>query len=86
MFLHTAFRVASKWDNRKGVFANQLKTIVGRIMHGENRTAAGEPVDAIFGYLSVNDRIVRSPEVIGTTIKLAQLITQKAIAAYRKGK
>lgn len=55
-------------------------------MHGVNRTASGEDIDAIFGYLSVNNRIVRSPEVIGTTNKLSQLITQRAIAAYRKGK
>jgi len=54
-------------------------------MHGVNQTESGEDVDAIFGYLSVSDRIVRSPEVIGTTSKLMQLITQRAIAAYRKG-
>lgn len=70
----------------KGVFGNQLKSVVGRVMHGVNQTEYGENIDAIFGYLSVNNRIVRSPEVIGTTNKLSQLITQHAIAAYRKGK
>lgn len=69
----------------KAVFGNQLKTICGRVMVGENRTMSGDPVDAIFGYLSVSDRIVRSPEVMGTTNKLMQVITKRAIEAYRKG-
>lgn len=54
-------------------------------MSGENRTESGENIDAIFGYLSVSDRIVRSPEIMGTTNKLMQVITKKAIEAYRKG-
>lgn len=70
----------------KAVFGNQLKTICGRVMTGRNETEHGEPIDAIFGYLSVSDRIVRSPEIMGTTNKLMELITEKAIAAYRKGK
>lgn len=79
----TSKRPASQGD--KFVFANQLKTIVGRVMHGVNRTESGEDIDAIFGYLSASDRIVRSPEIIGTTNKVAHLITQDAIKAYRKG-
>lgn len=68
------------------MFGNQLKTIIGRVMTGENRTVGGEDIDAIFGYVSISNRIVRSPEIIGTSNKLMQLITQKAIAAYRKEK
>ena len=68
------------------MFGNQLKTIIGRVMTGENRTVDGEDIDAIFGYVSISNRIVRSPEIIGTSNKLMQLITQKAIAAYRKEK
>lgn len=79
----TSGRRASVGD--KFVFGNQLKTICGRVMVGINETAAGEPLDAIFGYLSLSDRIVRSPEIMGTTNKLMQLITKQAIAAYRKG-
>lgn len=69
----------------KGVFGNQLKTICGRVMSGMNQTESGEPIDAIFGYLSVSDRIVRSPEIMGTTNKLMELVTKRAIEAYRKG-
>jgi len=69
----------------KGVFGNQLKTVCGRVMSGVNETLSGEPIDAIFGYLSVSDRIVRSPEIMGTTNKLMELITKRAIEAYRKG-
>lgn len=79
----TSGRLASVGD--KFVFGNQLKTICGRVMVGQNETAGGEPLDAIFGYLSLSDRIVRSPEIMGTTNKLMHLITKRAIAAYRKG-
>lgn len=51
----------------KGVFANQMKTIFSRIMTGRNETLNGQPIDAIFGYRSFNDRIVTSPDLMGTT-------------------
>jgi hypothetical protein len=70
----------------KIVMAAQLKSVVGRVMVGENRTVeSNEPIDAIFGYLSISDRIVRSPEIMGTTNKLMDLITKRAIEAYRQG-
>lgn len=69
----------------KGVFGLQLKTIFGRIMSGVNETESGTLVDAIFGYLSISNRIVRSPELMGTTNTLLRLITKRAVAAYRSG-
>lgn len=68
----------------KGVFANQLKTIFGRVMRGVNRTESGRDLDALFGYQSVNNRIVLSPELMGTTNVLLKLITKRVVDAYRK--
>lgn len=67
----------------KAVFASQMKTVIGRVMTGKNQTESGEPIDAIFGYVSMADRIVISPILIGTTNTLLKLIGKKAVAAYR---
>jgi hypothetical protein len=69
----------------KGVFANQMKTVIGRVMEGENKTESGAPIDAIFSYKSISDRIVLSPEIIGTTTTLLDVIANLAVSAY-KGK
>ena len=69
----------------KGVFANQMKTVIGRVMEGENKTESGMPIDAIFSYKSISDRIVLSPEIIGTTTTLLDVIAKLAVSAY-KGK
>jgi hypothetical protein len=50
----------------KAVFGNQLKTIHGGELVGENTTEDGRDIDAFFGYRSVNDRIVNSPIMQGT--------------------
>ncbi len=66
----------------KGVFGNQMKTIFGRIMSGTNETASGVPIDAIFGYLSISNRIVRSPELMGTTNTLLKVVSKRVAAVY----
>lgn len=66
----------------KGVFGNQMKTIVGRIMTGRNQTESGVDIDAIFGYLSISNRIVRSPEKIGTTNTLLKVISKRVADVY----
>lgn len=71
-------------DGDKGVFGNQLKTVIRRIMAGTNRTESGIDIDALFGYQSVSARIVVSPEGVGTTIVLVELANKRACAAYRK--
>lgn len=45
----------------KLVFGNQGKSTVGEVLSGNTRTAAGEPIDAIFGAKSFIDRIITSP-------------------------
>lgn len=69
----------------KAVFANQMKTVIGRVMTGVNETESGIPLDAIFSYQSISNRIVRSPELIGTVNSLLKLISKRVVDAY-KGK
>jgi hypothetical protein len=69
----------------KGVFANQMKTVFGEVLAGPIVTESGEEVDAVFGQKSIADRIVLSPELIGTTTVLLDKIGKKALEAYRKG-
>uniref|UniRef100_A0AB39CDE8 DNA-directed RNA polymerase n=1 Tax=Pseudomonas phage RVTF4 TaxID=3236931 RepID=A0AB39CDE8_9VIRU len=68
----------------KGVVANQMKTVFSRVMKGTNQTKSGLDIDLIFGNTSVEERMVLSPKLIGTTtILLAQL--SKHIAAVYRG-
>lgn len=67
----------------KGVFANQLKTVFGKVMEREMKTESGTVIDCVFGYKSVYDRIVNSPVIIGTTTTLLDVIAQRAVAAYK---
>lgn len=66
----------------KGVFGNQLKTVFGRVFSDNVRTESGVPIDSIFGALSVDNRIVMSPYIIGTTATLLNVIAKKAIELY----
>jgi hypothetical protein len=66
----------------KGVFANQLKTVFGRVFESME-TESGEPIDAVFGAKSVDDRIVNSPYIMGTTNTLLEIIANKAVDLYR---
>ena len=59
----------------KGVFCNQLKTVIGRKFNNNVRTESGVEIDAIFGAKSVADRIVTSPDLIGTTTTLLLVAT-----------
>lgn len=67
----------------KGVFCNQLKTVIGRKFNNNVRTESGVEIDAIFGAKSVADRIVTSPDLIGTTTTLLLVATKRVIRAYQ---
>jgi hypothetical protein len=67
----------------KGVFGNQMKTVHGRVFGDNVRTASGQKIDAIFGQKSIADRIVLSPELIGTTTTLLNVLAKRAVAAYK---
>ena len=66
----------------KLVFANQMKSTVGEILFGNNRTLEGEPIDAIFGAKSCIDRIVTSPFVIGSLNTLLRYLGEIAYEMY----
>ena len=68
----------------KIVFGNQLKSVLSRVMSGVNETKSGKPIDAIFGYQSISNRIVQSAELIGTTNTLLKLISKEVVDIYRK--
>ena len=70
-------------EGDKLVFSNQLKSVTGEIMSDVNETESGIPLDAIFGYQSVANRITLSGELIGTTNSLLLEIGRRAVAAYR---
>lgn len=70
----------------KFVFGNQLKTIVGRVMTGVNKTESGVPLGALFGAVSVDARIVQSPIIMGTTITLLKVISKRVAEVYRTAK
>ncbi len=66
----------------KGVFCNQLKTVLGRTYSARHESESGLPIHAMFGYSSIYDRIVASPELMGTTYALLKLATKQALEAY----
>ena len=70
----------------KFVVSNQLKSVATRVMTGINETKNGEPIDVIFGYQSISNRIVQSAELIGTTNTLLKLISKEVIDIYRQEK
>lgn len=67
----------------KGVFANQLKTCFGEILAEPMKTEDGQEIDAVFGYRSLEARIVESPMIMGTTATLLKLIGKRTAAIYR---
>ena len=68
----------------KAVFANQMKTVTTRIMSGVNETESGQTLDAIFGYTSLNARIILSPELMGTTNTLLRVLSKRVAETYFK--
>lgn len=67
----------------KGVFSNQMKTVIGEINERPITTESGVEIDAIFGQKSIDDRIVTNPAVIGTTAVLLEVAAKRVVAAYR---
>jgi hypothetical protein len=67
----------------KGVFGNQLKTVFGRVFPDNIKTESGKKIEAVFGAKSVDDRVVMSPFIIGTTATLLDVIAKKACEIYR---
>jgi hypothetical protein len=60
-----------------------MKTVISGIVEEPYRTENGTEIEAIFGAKSIEDRIVNSPYIIGTTTTLLKLIAKKAIEIYK---
>ena len=67
----------------KAVFAHQLKTVVRRVMTGKHETESGIPIDAIFGYSSIDNRIVVSANKMGTTNTTLSVLGDRMARVYR---
>lgn len=70
----------------KLIAGNQLKSVVGEVMDYSMTTETGEKIGLVFGYRSVLARVVTSPFIIGTTNTLLNVIADKAVQIYKKGK
>lgn len=66
----------------KLVVSNQLKATVGRVWNTETVSEDGQPVDVFFSYQSVDNRIVGSPEIIGTTATILIELGKRVIDVY----
>lgn len=67
----------------KGIFGNQLKFTVGEVYDNDIVTEeTGDPVEGMFGFISIQARIVNSPILIGTSAKVVELIEKKMIEDY----
>lgn len=66
----------------KLVLGNNLKSVVSRVLQGKHETMSGKPIDMIFAYQSISNRIALATEIIGTTNTLLDVISQKANALY----
>lgn len=69
----------------KLVVANQLKCTISRVWTDDNQTEDGQLIDAYFSGQSLDNRIVNSPFVIGTTSTLLKHITKLAVDHYFSG-
>ncbi len=80
-----AYRMSRKmWDRRKGVFGNQLKTVVGKFLTGVNETEDGQAIEAIQGVKGIQDRIVTSMNLMSTTNTLLRVIGENWARKYIK--
>lgn len=70
-------------NGSKIVTSHQMKSVTGRTWDKPYETESGQKVDLFFGYQSLQNRIVNSPEIIGTTNNLMVAATQAVIKAYR---
>lgn len=68
------------------MFGNQMKTVFSEVMSHDMITENGEVIDAVFGQLSVDARVVNSINIIGTTNTLLSVIGKKAAKLFKESK
>lgn len=67
----------------KIVIANQMKSVISKVLEHDWKTEDGQLIDIVFGAKSIGDRIVRSPYLISTTSTLLKAIGDQAVEIYR---
>lgn len=70
-------------NGSKVVASHQMKSVTGRVWDKPYETESGQAVDMFFGYQSLQNRVVNSPEIIGSTNNLMVAATKSVIKAYR---
>lgn len=66
----------------KGVFANQMKSVISDVFTNSITTESGESIDAVFSYSGILGRIVNSPILIGTTNRLVKHVSKQVADIY----
>lgn len=66
----------------KGVFGNQLKTVIGEVMDKDLVTEDGTIIDAQFGQQSTGARIINNADIVGTTVILIEAAQAEACNLY----
>ena len=66
----------------KGVFANQMKSVISDVFTETVTNEDGEKIDAIFSYKGILNRIVNSPILIGTTNRLIKHVSKQVADIY----
>lgn len=66
----------------KGVFANQMKSVISDVYTNTIMSESGERVDAVFSYKGMLNRIVTSPILIGTTNRLLKHVSKQVADIY----
>lgn len=66
----------------KLVIGNQMKSVVGAVLFGENQTESGGQVDIVFGALSAINRIVTGLFTGGSLNTVVRVIGEEAFAMY----
>jgi len=66
----------------KAIIGHQLKTTIGDVFNYDIKTEDGIEVEAMFSSRSIAARIVSSPNIVGTTSTLLNIIRDKAVEMY----
>lgn len=66
----------------KMILSNQLKSTVGEVFDYNMSGIDGTEIEAVFSARSIAARIVSSPFIIGTTTKVLEVLTDRAIETY----
>lgn len=61
-----------------------MKTVFSEVMSHDMITEGGDIIDAVFGQLSVDARVVNSVNIIGTTNTLLLEIGKRAVQLYKQ--